>query len=64
MLLISGQGEFETGLFSYRCDVDRNVNNVLLHCLLADKMHSVCENVQFFMGCNTHSVLEVSRSLK
>ena len=29
-------------------DVDRIVNRVLLHCRVADKWHSVCENRLFF----------------
>ena len=34
--------------FCYHCDFDRSVNKVLLHCRMADKMHSVCEKNNYF----------------
>ena len=41
--------------FCYHCDVDRSVNKVLLHCCVADKMHSVCQKQHFsFSQISTH----------
>ena len=34
------------------CDVDRIVNKVLLHCLVADKWHSLCEKHFCFKCCH------------
>ena len=31
--------------FCFHCDVDSSVNKMLLHCHVADKMYSVCENL-------------------
>ena len=39
--------------FCYRCDGDRNVNKMLLHCRMVDEWHSVCEKYTVVMKWNS-----------